>query len=134
MKSKAQFIQIPKYEFIKLSRKPFRRGVLLKGPLVYYSKQLRDCVCVPSGFQSDGASVPKFLWDRMPPFGKYLEAAIVHDFYCTLGRDGRSPIGFRQAAKIFREAMAACGVGWYRRNIMYQAVRWFGPKFKSTGV
>lgn len=129
MNYRAQFIKIPKYEFIEISETPYRRGVLLKSELVYYSDLLKDRVYVPGGFQSDGASVPQFLWDRMPPFGKYLEAAIVHDFYCVLGKDSRSPIDFKMAAKVFREAMKACGVGWYRRNIMYQAVRWFGPKF-----
>ena len=126
------FCKIPKYEFVTLSEKPFRRGVILESGLVYYSRLLGDCVYVPGGFKSDGASVPQFLWDRMPPFGRYLEAAIVHDLYCFLGEEGRSPIDYRMAARVFREAMGVCGVGWWRRNVMYFAVRWFGPSFSAT--
>jgi hypothetical protein len=125
------FIKIPKYGFVILSESPFRRGVILESELVYYSDILGDRVYVPGGFQSDGASVPKFLWDRFQPFDRYLEAAIVHDLYCVLGSEERSPIDDKAAARIFREAMKVCGIGRIRRNLMYQAVRWFGPRFKK---
>lgn len=37
---------------------------------------------IPAGFQSDGASVPRFLWSLYPPFGELYEPATwLHD-YC----------------------------------------------------
>lgn len=47
-------------------------------------------LCVPAGFVSDLASVPWFLHFLFPPYGRYTEAAIIHDWlysvqYCTRG-------------------------------------------------
>lgn len=37
---------------------------------------------IPAGFESDGASVPRFLWSLYPPFGELYEPATwLHD-YC----------------------------------------------------
>lgn len=126
------FIEIPQYKFIKLSNKPLRRGVLLLGDLKYYSKILKSEVVVFEGFKSDGASVPQRFWDSFPPFGEYLESAIIHDLYCVLGKQGKSPIDFKMAAKVFKEAMETQGVNWWKRTKMYLAVRFFGPRFKAV--
>jgi hypothetical protein len=42
-------------------------------------------VCVPEGFVSDGASVPRWFWRMLPPFGLYLRAAILHDWLYRSG-------------------------------------------------
>lgn len=103
----------------------------LQKPLHYKSDLLGKVIVVPTGFESDGASVPQFLWGIYPPFGKYLEAAVVHDWYCVLGHKDESPIDSVMAAKVFREAMAVCGVPMWRRNKMYWAVRMGGPRFDA---
>lgn len=128
----SRFLQIPEMTVTVLNPKPFRRGVILRGDLVYESDILGASVTVPEGTMSDGASVPQFFWNRYPPFGQYLNAAVVHDWYCILGHAGKSPVDFKTAALIFREAMAVEGVGKWKRNVMYQAVRWFGPRFKAV--
>jgi hypothetical protein len=109
----------------------FERIVVLNQPLSYASDLLDEVVTIPRGFQSDGASVPRVLWSIYPPFGKYLEAAVVHDYYCVLGHKGESPIDYKMAAKVFDEAMKACGVSKWRRFKMYWAVVLGGPKFKA---
>lgn len=109
----------------------YERIVVLNQPLMYASDLLDEVVTVPKGFQSDGASVPRALWSIYPPFGRYLEAAVVHDWYCVLGHKGESPICSVTAAKVFREAMKVCGVGRFRRFKMYWAVRIGGPKFAN---
>lgn len=109
----------------------FERVVVLNQPLSYASDLLDEVVAVPKGFQSDGASVPRALWSIYPPFGRYLEAAVVHDYYCVLGNKGESPIDYKMAAKVFREAMAVCGVSKWRRFKMYWAVVLGGPKFSA---
>ena len=105
--------------------KKFTRVVILDRDL-YYRSDLVGNVTIPVGFASDGASVPRALWNIYPPFGEYLEAAVVHDWYCV-----NHAVDSVTAAKVFREAMAVCGVGKWRRNKMYLAVRIFGPKFKA---
>ena len=100
----------------------------------FYDSDLIGHVKIDAGFVSDGASVPRILWRIFPPFGKYLEAAVVHDHFCVLGHAGESPINSIMAAKVFKEAMLACGVGWLRRWSMYLAVRVGGPRFKCKKV
>ena len=101
------------------------RVCILDRPLDYFSAILDRVVVVPVGFASDGASVPRALWSIYPPFGKYLEAAVVHDYFCVTHE-----IDSVTAAKVFREAMKVCGVNKWRRNKMYWAVRIGGPRFK----
>jgi len=60
----------------------FTRVALLDDDLCYES-DIAGNILVPVGFASDGASVPRILWSIYPPFGKYLEAAIVHDWFCV---------------------------------------------------
>lgn len=112
----------------------FQDAIRLNRNFYYLDSDYCDKVCIPAGFVSDGASVPRALWRLYPPFGKYLEAAVVHDYFCVLGYAGQSPIDSVAAAKVFREAMIACGVGRWRRNNMYWAVRLAGPRFKSKKV
>lgn len=109
----------------------FVRIVTLNSSLHYQSDTIGKVVAVPKGFVSDGASVPRALWAIYPPFGRYLEAAIVHDWYCVQGHRGESPIDSVQAADVFREAMQVCGVSKWRRFKMYWAVRLFGPRFQK---
>ena len=108
------------------------RVAVLEAEFIYDSPRF-GLVQVPFGFESDGASVPRFLWNIYPPFGKYLEAAVIHDWFCVLGHAGTSPISSQDAAKLFLEIMEVLGVGKWKRIKMYLAVRIFGPRFKSSG-
>lgn len=77
-----------------------------------------DRISVPVGFETDMASIPRPLWAILPPFGRYMPAAIIHDYlYMTQERSRK------QSDKIFKEAMKVLGVSWHRRNTMYWAVR-----------
>jgi hypothetical protein len=81
----------------------------------------RDLVLIPAGFETDFASVPRFFWRIVPPWGKYSPAAVVHDFLYATGVVSR-----RRADKIFLRAMCQLDVAWWRRQLMYRAVRAFG--------
>lgn len=109
----------------------FQDAIQLERDFFYGNSKYCKRTVIPAGFTSDGASVPRWLWRLYPPFGKYLKAAVVHDWFCVLGHAGESPISSVDAAKVFREAMKACGVNKWRRNKMYWAVRTFGPKFSA---
>lgn len=79
---------------------------------------------VPAGFETDGASVPRFLWFLFPPIGDYYRAAVIHDYlYSRAGECSRF-----LADSIFRDAMREDGVPALRRILIYYAVRIFGRR------
>lgn len=81
-------------------------------------------IIVPKGFRTDFASTPKFMWNIIPPTGKYTRASLVHDFlYST---DCKLILNRRVCDSIFNEVMEAHGTSVYRRESMYRAVRLFG--------
>jgi hypothetical protein len=67
------------------------------------------------------------MWWLYPPFGEYLEAAVVHDWLCVNHQTDSVT-----AAKVFLEAMEVCEVGKWKRTKMYWAVRVGGPKFNKA--
>ena len=76
---------------------------------------------IPEGFKTDLASTPRFLWPIFPPSGRYVVAAIVHDW---LYRGGYVPRAV--ADGIFLDGMAHAGVKAWKRYVMFLAVRAFG--------
>jgi len=52
----------------------FREGLNVDVP------KLKIRVPIPTGFVSDLASIPRFLWPILPPWGEYDRAVAVHDF------------------------------------------------------
>ena len=88
--------------------------------LVYVSEKYGK-FRVRAGFQTDFASVPRWLWSFASPL-ETRKASTLHDsFYNKETR----PEGMRRklADKIFREAMKAEGVGKFKRNLFYRGVR-----------
>ncbi|HJX13044.1 MAG TPA: DUF1353 domain-containing protein [Dehalococcoidales bacterium] len=80
-----------------------------------------DTIEVPEGFMTDFASVPRPLWVFLPRWGKYGNAAVIHD-YCYWEQQRTK----RQADDIFREAMKVLEVPPVTSWFMYWAVRLFG--------
>lgn len=94
-------------------------------------------VRVPAGFVTDFASIPKILWNILPPWGKYGKAAVIHDYMYTAhkvsfedetGNVSLVDIERKQADDVFLEAMKVLGVGVVTRYAMYYAVRVFGHR------
>jgi len=77
---------------------------------------------VPPGFVTNLASTPRRLWSIFPPAGEWNRAAILHDYLYS----PHASCSRFLADALFREAMATLGVPWWRRVIMYYAVRLFG--------
>jgi len=78
---------------------------------------------VGKGRETDLASIPSIVpkWIAQK-VDSHIEAAVVHDDLCIL-KLWTSAI----AADIFEAAMIAAGVPAFKRKIMANAVRWFGP-------
>lgn len=97
----------------------------------FYIGEIKDqkFVTVPQGFLTDGASVPRFLWWIFPPWGAYGQAAVTHDFLCQnlrLNKNGDNPVltmTQEEVDKTFLLAMKVLGTPWWKRKVMYWAVR-----------
>jgi len=76
---------------------------------------------VPAGFKTDFASVPRFFWRLIPPFGRYCEASVVHDYCYFKGLYTRE-----QCDTLFLEVMKKYKVPGWKRWFMHRSVRWFG--------
>jgi hypothetical protein len=81
---------------------------------------------VPSGFVTDLASVPRFLWAIIPPFGNYTAAAVIHDWLYERQSIEGVPIDRGVADLVFLYGMRDLEVRKSRRLAMYWAVRVFG--------
>lgn len=79
---------------------------------------------VPSGFVSDGATVPRILWSVFPPAGPYFWAAVLHDYLLKTGHNRLD------ADKQFRLACIEEGVSTVVTNITFIGVVVYG--FIST--
>ncbi len=86
----------------------------------YYTEDGEDTIIVPAGFISDGASIPRIFWTIIgsPWSGKYGRAAVIHDYlyYKQIFTRKKSDL-------IFLEGMKVLGVSWWKRHLMYRAVR-----------
>lgn len=88
-------------------------------PLTYQGRA--DPFVVPTGFETDFASVPRaFTW-LIPRYGRYTKAAILHDFLSQRAAAGE--FAWVDADGIFRRTMRELGVRLLRRWLMWAAVR-----------
>lgn len=84
-------------------------------------------ITVPTGFSSDGASVPRFFWRTVfPPLQREaLRAAITHDY---LYRENPFGLTRKEADTLFLILMLWDGVRPDRAYCAYIGVRLFGRK------
>lgn len=96
---------------------------MLLTPFVYHvgSYPSDDVILVPTGFVTDLASIPRIFWTILPPNGEYSKAAIVHDYLYDNAINTKE-----YADNVFLEAMTVLGVCFWRRYLIYWAVRLFG--------
>ncbi|MDK3255875.1 DUF1353 domain-containing protein [Blastococcus capsensis] len=101
-------------------------------PLVY--RGTRDRFVVPAGFRTDFATVPRVVVWLVPRFGRYTAAAILHDWFVTVGIES-GVVTAREADGVFRRVMRESGVPVVRRWLMWTGVRWgaFGDPVRGAG-
>jgi hypothetical protein len=86
---------------------------------------------VPAGFQTDFASIPRWLNWLIPKYGKrYNKAAVLHDHLCIEARGGR--FSRRDADGLFRRCLREASVIYWRRRLMWIGVRWGGRLSGAT--
>ena len=90
----------------------------------YSYETSKGLVVVPKGFRTDYASVPKIFRNIINTYGDHTRAAVIHDW---LYRNGHKlGVSRKEADKVFLEVMKEQGVGFFKRQLMYRAVRSFG--------
>lgn len=81
-----------------------------------------ETIAVPAGFMTDFASVPRLFWVFYPKWGKYGNAAVIHDYLYWV-QDEKYPK--KRADEIFLEGMLVLGVRKFTAKILYWAVKYF---------
>jgi hypothetical protein len=86
---------------------------------------------VPENAEIDGASIPRALWWLIgsPYVGCYRQASVVHDHYCRLQARPSADVH-----RMFHDACLTAGVHPLKAWLMYQAVAWFGPRWRQPGA
>lgn len=83
---------------------------------------------VPTGFPTDLASTPKFLWRWFPPDGPWARAAIIHDWLCVLTDN------HQLAHDIFRVYMEIDGVSFWKRQVTWFIVSAYGKLMRKQWI
>lgn len=116
-------------EKTKLILEPISNGKAVLMQDYIYSIDGYD-IKVFKGFITDGASVPHSLQWLYNPYGKYINAAVVHDYlYSVYNNTG---INRTLSDKIFRHIMKETGVDSRIARKFYAAVKYFGATSWKT--
>lgn len=103
---------------------------LLIDDLHFQSQALDRIVIAPRGFQTDFASIPRFLWSIFPKVDRWDAAAAVHDAgYAGALTDidgNRIAVTKKESDRLFLEGCRALKVNVIIARIMYVMVRLFG--------
>jgi hypothetical protein len=97
--------------------------LILNNELIYYDPRSKQLIIIPIGFESDGASIPQFMWSIVGhPFQKNVRpAAILHDYLY------RNKLFTRKRCdQIFYDAMRYETVSYFKAQSFYISVRNFG--------
>ena len=94
---------------------------VVREPMVYEIGSTGQTIEIPRGFVTDFASVPPALRPAFPKLGKYIFAAIAHDYLYWEQRCTK-----KQADDLFYYAMKEADVDFIDRVSFYAAVDIFG--------
>lgn len=99
-------------------------NLLLQEEFDYYREEDNDEVIkVPSGFESDFASVPFVFRAIVSPIGRHSKPAVLHDYLCELYHQGK--VSRDYCDEVFNEAMKVKKVPFYHRVVLYSGVRMY---------
>lgn len=100
---------------------------VVKKDFIYYLDDSKlSVVKIPRGYLTDGATVPRVFWGLVPPWGKYGQACVLHDYLCEYPfyDDGNSRVIIerKEVDQIFDEAMQILHVPNTTRKLIIGAV------------
>ena len=82
---------------------------------------------IPKDFVTDFASIPRGLWNLLPPTGPYGKAAVVHDYLYRMSDWPRNVCD-----DVLLEGMELLEVNWFKRKLIYRFVRMFGGFHRNS--
>lgn len=90
-------------------------------------------VDVETGFRTDGATIPRFLWWLLPPMGEYSQACTLHDKLCQTykitqvinGIPTDVPVTRKEIDMILKEAMEVLEVTRWKHNVIMAGVNFY---------
>ena len=86
----------------------------------------KEMVSVPSGYKTNGATIPlRFFWIFISPQDLIIPH-IAHDYLYETGNLHQKPKERIKADKLLRHQCKQVGIGVIRRNIIYFTVRLLG--------
>jgi hypothetical protein len=107
-----------------------KRTWILIDDLVFESARFNGRFCVPRGFQTNLASIPRIAFVFFPPIGHYDRAAVLHDAgygnSLVSSKGDRIFMIKRFTDQLFYDAMLCDKVGEKTAKMMYKAVDLFG--------
>lgn len=114
-----------------------RKGTLLTS--LVYRREDGGWLRAPRGSTTDGISVPRIFWALIPSTGAGWFSGVLHDAayhrQLEIHRNyGISEVWLpfhptrKQADQLMRESLQSQGIGWFKRNVIYYALRLFGGK------
>lgn len=81
---------------------------------------------IPCGYLTDGATVPRVIWNIIPVWDECSESVVIHDYLCNYPRvklDGCDHQIPREVVdRLFLAALEFYGVNKLKRFLMYNAV------------
>lgn len=84
----------------------------------------RKEIIVPSGYTTDGASIPKIFWWLLSPFENYFKCCVLHDYLCDLFH--LNLLERKTCDLIFLEAMSEIDIKPSTKWALYFFVRSYG--------
>lgn len=92
------------------------RRWILEGPFVYLDRH----IFIPAGFETDFNSIPRGLWNILPPT-EFGEASLIHDWLYVNNGVKRG-----KADRIYLEVLKLLNAARWKQQLMYRGVRWGG--------
>ena len=130
MSTFTRFSVIQQLQFDKVNSLKYNKDLwkLIPGFRYYIGvENSNNYVDVPTGFITDGATIPRVLWWLLPPIGEYSQATTLHDYLCRVysvtvivnGVEVEKTITRKQIDKILDESLGVLEVTpWKRKTIM----------------
>jgi hypothetical protein len=112
-------------ENLIVSPLPDGKTWVLRSKFSFYLGATEDSetIVVPAGFITDFASVPRIFWWIYPKWGKYGNAAVIHDYLYSAQLEKYPK---KWADEIFLQGMQVLNVGKFTARILFWAVKYFG--------
>lgn len=136
MSTFTRFSAIEQLQYDKLASAMYGKDIWQTVPgFRYYigSEGSDKYVDVETGFKTDGATIPRFLWWLLPPMGEYSQACTLHDKLCQTykiiqvinGIPTDVPVTRKEIDMILKEAMEVLEVTPWKHNVIMTGVNFY---------